>query len=58
VGQMRPPPWGRPPRAASWSYRPLRHPSYAGQWPAMIGVGLSAGNVLSVATYVLVPHIW
>jgi len=24
----------------------------------MIGVGLSAGNVLSVATYVLVPHIW
>jgi protein-S-isoprenylcysteine O-methyltransferase Ste14 len=36
-------------------YRWLRHPSYAGQWLEMIGIGLATGNVASIATCVLVP---
>ncbi len=38
-------------------YRWLRHPSYAGQWLEMIGIGLATGNVASIATCVLVPLI-
>jgi protein-S-isoprenylcysteine O-methyltransferase Ste14 len=38
-------------------YRWLRHPSYAGQWLEMIGIGLGTGNGLSMATGVLVPLI-
>jgi protein-S-isoprenylcysteine O-methyltransferase Ste14 len=36
-------------------YRWLRHPSYAGQWLEMIGVGLATGNALSAAICVTVP---
>jgi protein-S-isoprenylcysteine O-methyltransferase Ste14 len=42
---------------SSGPYRWLRHPSYAGLWLEMIGVGLATGNVLSTATCVLVPLI-
>jgi protein-S-isoprenylcysteine O-methyltransferase Ste14 len=42
---------------SSGPYRWLRHPSYAGQWLEMIGVGLSTGNALSMATCVSVPLI-
>ena len=38
-------------------YRRLRHPSYTGQWLEMIGIGLSTGNVLSIATCVLLPLV-
>ena len=38
-------------------YRWLRHPSYAGQWLEMIGVGLSTGNAAGLATCVLMPLI-
>ncbi len=38
-------------------YRWLRHPSYAGQWLEMTGIGLATGNVASIATCVLVPLI-
>jgi protein-S-isoprenylcysteine O-methyltransferase Ste14 len=38
-------------------YRWLRHPSYAGLWLEMIGVGVTTGNALSTATCVLVPLI-
>jgi protein-S-isoprenylcysteine O-methyltransferase Ste14 len=36
-------------------YRWLRHPSYAGQWLEMIGVGLATGNALSAAICASVP---
>ncbi len=36
-------------------YRWLRHPSYAGQWLEMIGVGLATGNALSAAICTTVP---
>jgi len=36
-------------------YRWLRHPSYAGQWLEMIGIGLATGNAASIATCVLMP---
>ncbi len=36
-------------------YRWLRHPSYAGQWLEMIGVGLATGNALSAAICAAVP---
>ncbi len=36
-------------------YRWLRHPSYAGQWLEMIGVGLATGNALSTAICATVP---
>ena len=42
---------------SSGPYRWLRHPSYTGQWLEMIGVGLSTGNVVSLATCVLVPLV-
>lgn len=42
---------------SSGPYRWLRHPSYAGQWLEIIGVGLSTGNAVSVATCVLVPLV-
>jgi protein-S-isoprenylcysteine O-methyltransferase Ste14 len=38
-------------------YRWLRHPSYAGQWLEMIGIGLTTGNLASIATCVLMPLI-
>jgi protein-S-isoprenylcysteine O-methyltransferase Ste14 len=38
-------------------YSRLRHPSYTGQWLEMIGVGLGTGNVLGMATCVLLPLI-
>jgi isoprenylcysteine carboxyl methyltransferase (ICMT) family protein len=38
-------------------HRWLRHPSYAGQWLEMIGIGLGTGNVVSMATCVLLPLI-
>jgi protein-S-isoprenylcysteine O-methyltransferase Ste14 len=38
-------------------YRWLRHPSYAGQWLEMIGIGLATGNLASIATCVLMPLI-
>ena len=42
---------------SSGPYCWLRHPSYTGQWLEMIGVGLSTGNVVSLATCVLVPLV-
>jgi protein-S-isoprenylcysteine O-methyltransferase Ste14 len=42
---------------SSGPYRWLRHPSYAGQWLEMIGIGLGTGNVVSMATCVLVPLV-
>jgi len=41
----------------SGPYRWLRHPSYAGQWLEMIGVGMSTGNGLSLATCTLLPLV-
>jgi protein-S-isoprenylcysteine O-methyltransferase Ste14 len=38
-------------------YRWLRHPSYAGQWLEMIGVGLATGNMPAVATCTLLPLV-
>jgi protein-S-isoprenylcysteine O-methyltransferase Ste14 len=38
-------------------YRWLRHPSYAGQWLEMIGVGLATGNALSAAICATMPLI-
>jgi len=40
---------------ASGPYRWLRHPSYAGQWLEMVGVGLSTGNPLSFAICSVIP---
>jgi protein-S-isoprenylcysteine O-methyltransferase Ste14 len=42
---------------SSGPYRWLRHPSYTGLWLEMIGVGLGTGNVVSMATCVLLPLI-
>jgi protein-S-isoprenylcysteine O-methyltransferase Ste14 len=42
---------------SSGPYRWLRHPSYAGLWLEMIGVGLATGNVVSAADCALVPLI-
>ena len=42
---------------ASGPYRWIRHPSYAGQWLEMAGVGLSTGNPLGVAICSLVPLV-
>jgi protein-S-isoprenylcysteine O-methyltransferase Ste14 len=42
---------------SSGPYRWLRHPSYAGQWLEMIGVGLGTGNVVSMATCVFLPLV-
>jgi len=42
---------------ASGPYRWLRHPSYAGQWLEMVGVGLSTGNTLGLAICSLVPLV-
>jgi protein-S-isoprenylcysteine O-methyltransferase len=41
----------------SGPYRWLRHPSYAGQWLEIIGIGLATGNAASMATCMLVPLI-
>lgn len=38
-------------------YRWLRHPSYAGQWLEMIGVGLATGNSLSAAICATLPLV-
>jgi protein-S-isoprenylcysteine O-methyltransferase Ste14 len=38
-------------------YRWLRHPSYAGQWLEMVGVGIATGNALSTAICLTVPLI-
>jgi protein-S-isoprenylcysteine O-methyltransferase Ste14 len=38
-------------------YRWLRHPSYAGQWLEMIGVGIATGNALGAAICATVPLI-
>lgn len=38
-------------------YRWLRHPSYAGQWLEMIGVGLATGNALSTAVCASLPLV-
>jgi protein-S-isoprenylcysteine O-methyltransferase Ste14 len=42
---------------SSGPYRWLRHPSYAGMWLEMAGVGLACGNVASTAVCVLVPLV-
>jgi protein-S-isoprenylcysteine O-methyltransferase Ste14 len=42
---------------ATGPYRWLRHPSYAGQWLEMIGVGLATGNALGAAICATVPLI-
>jgi protein-S-isoprenylcysteine O-methyltransferase Ste14 len=42
---------------ATGPYRWLRHPSYAGQWLEMIGVGLATGNALGGAICATVPLI-
>lgn len=36
-------------------YRWLRHPSYAGQWLEMVGVGMATGNPLGTAICALLP---
>jgi len=41
----------------SGPYRWLRHPSYTGLWLETTGAGLATGNVLGMATCVLVPLI-
>ena len=41
----------------SGPYRWLRHPSYAGLWLEMIGVGLATGNAASMASCTLLPLI-
>lgn len=42
---------------SSGPYRGIRHPSYAGQWLEMIGIGLGTGNMVSMATCLLLPLI-
>lgn len=42
---------------SSGPYRWIRHPSYTGLWLEMVGVGLSTGNAVSMATCVLMPLI-
>ena len=44
-------------RISAGPYRWLRHPSYAGQWLEMAGIGLATGNIASIATCALVPLI-
>jgi protein-S-isoprenylcysteine O-methyltransferase Ste14 len=42
---------------SSGPYRWLRHPSYAGLWLEMVGVGLSTGNAAGMVTCAAVPLI-
>jgi protein-S-isoprenylcysteine O-methyltransferase Ste14 len=42
---------------ASGPYRWLRHPSYAGQWLEMIGIGVATGNVVGMAICTLLPLV-
>jgi protein-S-isoprenylcysteine O-methyltransferase Ste14 len=41
----------------SGPYHWLRHPSYAGFWLEMLGIGLGTGNALSAAICVLLPLV-
>lgn len=42
---------------SSGPYRWVRHPSYTGFWLEMVGVGLSTGNLLSVALCTALPLV-